>query len=159
MKAYQILPLALIYQAGGKIEGRTRIQKLTFLSSQRLEEEGIDLYDFIPYDYGPFDKQVYDALDFLRAEGFVEQKEIRTYGGDTRYDYMLTEKGYESVQENVPEEETESIGDISPLQRDVRTIFDIAGDVVDEYNDMPISNLLDRVYDEYPEYTSESVLY
>lgn len=155
MKVYQILPLALIYQAGGKIEGRTRIQKLAFLADQQLEDEGIDLYDFIPYDYGPFDQAVYEALDFLEEEKLIEENKTRTYGGDTRYDYVLTEKGFESVEQNVPKD----TGQLSPQERNIQKIFEVAGDVVDEYNDMPISNLLDRVYGEFPEYTSESVLY
>lgn len=65
---------------GEKIEGRTRLQKMVFLFEKEvypkfkqdklITEE--DLPRFIPYDYGPFSKQVYDDLEFLIGLGFVE---------------------------------------------------------------------------------------
>lgn len=160
MQAKRVLPLALLYEAGNKIEGRTRFQKLAFLSDQRLQEEDIDPYDFIAYDYGPFDKDLYKELEWLEEEGLITEKERRTYGGDTRYDYKLTEKGIKSIQHNVPHlDSSDQIGQLSESQKKLKTIFDVAENVVSEYNDMPISNLIKRVYDEYPEYAENSVLY
>jgi len=59
---------------GEPIEGRTRLQKLVFLMQKRLEEAGEDPlqsddYEFIPYDYGPFSKELYDDLDETIARG------------------------------------------------------------------------------------------
>jgi uncharacterized protein YwgA len=80
------LILLLLYAPGKtgeyaeKIEGRTRLQKMVFLfekevypkfkQNKLITEE--DLPRFIPYDYGPFSKQVYDDLEFLIGLGFVE---------------------------------------------------------------------------------------
>ena len=100
MNAKRVLPLALLHAAGGHIKGKTRFQKLAFIAEQRLEKEGISPLDFIPYNYGPFSKDLYDALDYLEEEGLVEVKEKPTYGGDTRYDYDLTAYGRRRNGEN-----------------------------------------------------------
>jgi len=154
MQAQRLLPLSLLYAAGGKIKGKTRFQKLAFLADQELEEHDIDPYDFIPYDYGPFDKSVFESLEFLEDKGLVKCDSTRTYGGDKRYDYRLTQKGHKSYKENLPEATT----DLEEGEEEFRTIHEIAEDIVDEYNDVPISNLLDYVYTEYPEYAENSVL-
>ena len=47
-------------------------------------------FKFEPYDYGPFDKQVYLELNKLRDDGLVEIFEANRYG--TRI-YRLTNEG------------------------------------------------------------------
>lgn len=168
MNAKRVLPLALLHAAGGQIKGKTRFQKLAFISEQRLEEEGISPLDFIPYDYGPFSKELYEALDFLEDEGLVEVKEKPTYGGDVRYDYHLTRYGRRRSNENFPDLDENQDGDTEFIglnnsrtndeQERLETLYKIADDVVSEYNDMPISNLIKEVYDEYPQYAENSVL-
>ncbi|MBO4248397.1 PadR family transcriptional regulator [Halomicrobium sp. IBSBa] len=169
MKAKRVLPLALLYTAGGHIKGRTRFQKLAFLSDQELEDYDIDPYDFIPYDYGPFDDSLYDNLEFLEKKGLIESKEKPTYGGDTRYDYRLTERGKTTFEENMPTDQLEddetAFEDLSEDQNKTLTegerklyqIYQVAEQVVEEYNGYPISNLIDIVYDEYPEYAKNSI--
>ena len=154
MNAKRVLPLALLYAADSyRIRGRTRFQKLAFLAEQRLEDEGISAYDFIPYDYGPFTDDLYIELEFLRDKGLVEESRTRTYGGDERYDYKLTREGRQTFEQNIPEEPS------SPAENRFETLTEVANDVVSEYNSIPISNLLKYVYEEYPEYAENSVLY
>jgi len=167
MKAKRVLPLALLYAAGGHIKGRTRFQKLAFLSDQQLQDYDIDPYDFVPYDYGPFDDSLYDNLEFLEKEGLVESKEKPTYGGDTRYDYRLTEQGKGTFEDNMPADQEEewafeslSTSEKTALpegERKLYQIYEVAEQVVEKYNDYPISNLIDIVYDEYPEYAKNSI--
>ncbi len=160
MNAKEVLPLALLDAAGGRIKGKTRFQKLAFIADQRLEEYDIDPYDFIPYDYGPFSKDLYEVLEHLEEEGLVELDEKPTYGGDTRYDYHLSSYGRRTCDQNFPdlEESEEVIGEISNDEERLRTLYRVASEVVDEYNSMPISNLINEVYEEYPEYAENSVL-
>lgn len=164
MYAKRVLPLALLHAAGGHIEGKTRFQKLTFIADQRLEEIGIDPYEFIPYDYGPFSKDLYEVLEYLEEEGLIEINEKRTYGGDTRYDYHLSSYGRKNCDQNFPDLDDNSTTRIGQRKQkheekeDLWDLYQIATGVVDEYNSMPISNLIDEVYDEYPEYAENSVL-
>lgn len=164
MNAKRVLPLALLHAAGGHIKGKTRFQKLAFIAEQRLEKEGISPLDFIPYNYGPFSKDLYDALDYLEKEGLVEVKDKPTYGGDTRYDYHLTAYGRRKSDQNFPERNGDGkivIGgeiSISDEQQKLHTLYEISDAVVKEYNEMPISNLIDEVYEMHPEYAENSVL-
>jgi uncharacterized protein YwgA len=158
MRADKVLALALLYEAGGKIEGRTRFQKLAFLADQQLDDYHIDPYEFIAYDYGPFDRDLFENLEWLEKEGLVESSESRTFGGDKRYDYRLTRKGKRRFEQNVPTSEDQTLDDLSESQRKLKRIYDVAKEVVEEYNGIPISNLLRRVYDEYPEFAENSVL-
>ncbi len=154
MNAKRVLPLALLYAAEDyRIRGRTRFQKLAFLAEQRLEEEGIGAYDFVPYDYGPFTEDLYEELEYLEGQRLVNESRTRTYGGDERYDYKLTEKGRRTFEQNLPEDPA------SETEQRLQTIVEVANDIVSEYNDVPISNLIDYVYSEYPEYAENSVLY
>jgi len=52
-----------------------------------------DLFNFVAYDYGPFDRRVYDVRDRLTQDGFLE-----VIPG--RYDsYRLSQQGQERVKE------------------------------------------------------------
>lgn len=154
MKANRALPLALLYAAeNNRIRGRTRFQKLAFLAEQRLEEEGISAYDFVAYDYGPFTEELYDALESLQRRGLVDESRRQTYGGDERYDYKLTGKGRRTFEDNATKNPD------STAEVRFQTVAAVAQEVVAAYNDVPISNLIDYVYSEYPEYAENSVLY
>ena len=48
-------------------------------------------FNFEPYDYGPFDKQVYETLESLEGDGLVEIFEANQYGSKT---YRLTNEGH-----------------------------------------------------------------
>lgn len=153
MNAKRVLPLALLYEADDyRIEGRTKFQKLAFLAEERLKDEGIEPYDFVPYDYGPFAEDLLHEIEALEEEGLVEVNKDRTLGGNERYDYELTENGRDTFEANPPEDaDEEAIGRFN-------TIREIAKEIIDEYGDYPVMNLLDYVYDEYEEYATKSVL-
>jgi hypothetical protein len=78
--------------AGG--EGRSfspvQVQKLFFL----LDREATDLiggphFNFSPYDYGPFDREVYGELEKLQLAGWVD-----TSGSSNYRRYMLSPEGF-----------------------------------------------------------------
>lgn len=95
---------------GEDVRGRTRLMKLVFLL---VKEEGFDKIisegaTFKPFRYGPFDVEVYDAIEALKALGIVEETpskrtELQTietfdevYDADTVY--KLTLSGIVKVQ-------------------------------------------------------------
>ncbi len=65
-----------------------QVQKLFFLIDREAASlSGGPYFTFAPYDYGPFDRAVYDELDFLAGIGLV----LITAG---RYrDYALSREG------------------------------------------------------------------
>lgn len=147
MESKTLLPLALLYAADDQqVEGRTRIQKLVFLTQERLGTGESDPFTFIPYDYGPFSTDLLNQLERLEARSFIRIDEERTYGGSKRFTYRLTDAGADYVDRQ-SFDETDS--------RVVRT----ASEVVEEFNDVMLFELLDYVYDRHPKYKERSVLY
>lgn len=68
-----------------------QVQKVFFLIDKRAAE-GVSgpHFRFEPYDYGPFDRAVYKALEDLAGEGLVE---IEGLPHDRGRKYRLTEAG------------------------------------------------------------------
>lgn len=150
MIAKKILPLSLLYEANrNRIHGRTRFQKLVFLAQQRMESEGIQPYDYIAYDYGPFSKELLDALEEFQEEGLIEIEVTQTYDGTDKYIYSLTSQGVENFEENLEE---------SPDSEDLETIRNVSSDMIDRFNKMPISELIDYVYNNHPSFAENSVI-
>ena len=147
----KLLPLALMYANDGEpIEGRTRLQKMVFLMQKELEQRdqsgtvGLE-YDFIPYDYGPFSKELYDDLDAMIEQEFVDDTEEPLRSGKVKYIYEIEDDGEELV-----DSESES-------WEDVDAIMQLAREIKKNYNNMLLSELIEYVYSEYPEYAERSV--
>lgn len=142
----QVVPLALLYAAeDNRISGRTRFQKLVFLTKEELASFDIDLYEFIAYDYGPFSKELLDDLEMFEQKGHVEINENRTFSGNTRYDHKLTESGAQRFEE------------LKQAEPKVQNLYQTAEKKVEEYNSMSLRQLLEYIYDEYDEYKENSV--
>lgn len=146
----KLLPLALMYAGDGEpIEGRTRLQKLVFLMQKRLEEAGEDPlqsddYEFVPYDYGPFSKELYDDLDATIARGMVEGREEDLGEDKVKYDYEIQDQGKQWVGDQLSKEEAQRI-------------LELAEEIKDEYGEVNLSDLIDEVYSRYPKYAENSI--
>jgi uncharacterized protein YwgA len=146
----KMLPMALLDACEGScVEGRTRLQKLVFLMEQELDEvsaASLDSpdYNFIPYDYGPFSKKLYDDLDSLEEAGLIEVEEEPMADGKVKYTYQLTERGQSWVQNQLADSSADKA-------------HSLAEGLAAEYDDMLLSDLIDEVYAEYPEYAKNSV--
>lgn len=147
----QVLPLALLYSADEhKIKGKTRFTKLAFLAEEELATRDVDLdekitYEFYPYDYGPFSKQLLEDLEMFDQKGVIDISEQETFRS-TRYDFELQPAAVEAF---------EQVKDSSK----VKPIHEVAKEVVDEFSSWGIRSLLDYVYEEYPKYQQNSVYY
>jgi uncharacterized protein YwgA len=140
-----LVPLALLDAMGGEIEGKTRLQKLAFL----LDEEGLgekfDAYSYRKYDYGPFSKALLEDVEALEDKGLVKILRRQTVAGNKRYDYRLEDAGEEAVS------------DLSNRTEDISEVFEAARSITSEYGDLPLRDLIERVYEKHPEYTKNSV--
>jgi len=153
----QLLPLALMYAHHEEpIEGRTRLQKMIFLLQKKFEEDdgGLpisDRYNFTAYDYGPFSQPLYADLDELRAEGSDKNKLVversDTFDrGKVKYRYELTPAGTAFIEDE--------LADDAKFQEILRR----AEEIKEEFNHLSLSQVIERVYSEYPEYAENSVL-
>lgn len=91
--------LTLIWKADGEIKGRTRLMKLAFLLDRYLEKrDQPSPFEFEAYKYGPFDKQVIDAVENLKEKNLIDENQVQTDEG-TVYAYSLSNEGPDVARE------------------------------------------------------------
>jgi uncharacterized protein len=72
MTRRQEIVLAALAPARGAGHSPVQVQKLLFLLDREIPDMiGGPYFNFMPYNYGPFDKSVYDELEALAADNFV----------------------------------------------------------------------------------------
>ena len=136
-----------LYLSGGRVRGRTKLQKLAFLVWRRLKEhidrlppdlQRLACLDFKPAYYGPYAPQLTrDAVEYGEERGLIET--IRPV--DKPYEYILAKRGEERARSLFLKMKALNIdpnGDIRALA------------------ELPLSSLLRLVYETYPEYTVKS---
>ncbi len=147
----RLIPLILAYVGDEEpIDGRTRLQKMVFVVQQELAESGElnehQRYEFFPYDYGPFSKELAESIDHMIEEGLIDEDEVEyDDDGNVKYFYELQPDGQELVEQELGSPEIQNI---------VRK----AGDIKRRFNeDLSLPEVIDDVYAEYPEYAENSV--
>lgn len=123
------------------IEGKTRLVKGLFLVDRMFKEkygEGTG-FEFEAYKYGPFDSDIYDELDALRADELVE---IQSTGKYQANNIVLTSDGIEKAEEAFEE--------LTEEQQELLSW--IKGKHVQQ----PVDQLLSFVYNEYPDMADET---
>lgn len=148
MQNPKLLPLAILYADGeDAVEGITRFQKLVFMAQRKTDELDVDEYEFEPHDYGPFSKGLYDDIDELDEKDYIDCQTERTPSGSVKYTYELNEKGEEFLKFIYGVRQ-----DSGEIQ--VRELEDLK----QQYNDMPLLEFIQEVYDEFPEMAVNSKL-
>jgi len=139
------LLLLLDADNGAPVQGHTRLVKLAFLVQKKVIEGlkvGVteESYKFRPWHYGPYTEEVYDDLTALQLLDLVN-----VMGEDPdRQTFTITTKGREAVRRLADEARISAI-----LMEEIRRIKVT-------YGRIPLQQLMDRVYHEYPEYTEKS---
>jgi hypothetical protein len=130
--------LLAISFAGGRGLSPVQLQKSLFLLGKELPAEvGDGFYDFIPYNYGPFDRAVYVDANKLSEDGLVNIAER------SLKEYSPTPLGLQcaSLLE----------GAASPRARAYLQ------QIVKWTQSLSFSQLVRAIYDRYPEYRQNSV--
>lgn len=101
-------------------------------------------YDFVPYKYGPFAKELYDDLETLEAAGLVKSEHSPKSKGALR--------GKTEIY--LVQSQTAAIHDLGDnLPSEARQAADA---VIGQYGNLSQKQLLDLVYQRYPEYAINS---
>ena len=75
MDKKQVTLLNALQSAGSEGLTPVQIQKVMFLYGESLEaKEKADFYNFVPYNYGPFDKTIYSDLEKLVGQNMLKKK-------------------------------------------------------------------------------------
>ena len=134
------LLLALSHRDGEPMSP-VQVQKTMFLMSEEARERvGDPFYRFTPYDYGPFDSDIYADLEAMEADGWVSinQSPHRRWSA-----YSITPKGIER---------TEALGEEADS-----VCLTFLGTVVDWVCAQSFSSLVRAIYEQYPAYKENSV--
>jgi len=117
------LILMLLKKWGGKIEGKTNLQKQIYFISLLLDKD----LGYKPHYYGPYSTEVENSLNELIGAGFVNvTKDIygidMTHGFESkRYDFSLTESG-KNFSNTLAEEHCEEYNRIKEFVGNLKTI-------------------------------------
>ena len=122
------------------IEGKTRLQKELFLSQKNLKDHRVEKpYSFRPYHYGPYCKDIYSDIDWLKDEGIiVEKQQTDAYGGVLRI-FSLTKSGINEVKE--------LLGDSEIFKQ-----YEMIREVKKAYNSMSVVKLVEYTHNAYSDY-------
>jgi uncharacterized protein YwgA len=154
------------------IDGKMRLQKLLFLLAQHLRPAVASRFE--AHNFGPFDEAVSVDLQFLAGEGLIEpaagasEIEILQPGSDrgerilewirSRTDtggerklesYRLTQRGLQWVERFFASDEFGSADAKRQLATEAARMKHL-------YGRMPLEELVEYVYEEYPEFTARS---
>ncbi len=125
--------------ANGAIYTPVQVQKMFFLLDKNITNKiGGPFFDFQPYNYGPFDKGVYQVLEQLQKEGLVDI--------DFQYNwhvYKLTVEGQEEAESHLME-----------LPKNIRDYIYIISEYV---RSLSFTQLVKAIYQAYPEMRQNSV--
>ncbi len=130
----------MLYRMNGEVRGRTRFQKLVFLTKEKLKEENRDIdIRFSKLFYGPFSRDLNDTLKAQTEEGTVEERiEESSFG--LVYIYNLTEIGKNLVEDSLCK---------GLIEQEVKKKIEA---VANEFGDKPLDELISVVYRKYPQF-------
>ena len=73
------------------IYGKTFIQKLFYIIKRQIK--GLDIFEYYPYNYGPFSKELNQAINDLIEEGYIQEKRKGKY-----FLYQITDDGMKAAK-------------------------------------------------------------
>ena len=137
-------PLLTLYVVD-EIRGKTKLQKLVFLLDKELNIVKDQGYNFIPYKYGPFSKELIEDIEILILLGLVEREEgevIEVNGEEVTITvYKLTDRGKSiagQIYNKLTDEEKRRINKLK------------------EFNTGSARSLTEYVHRKYPEYVAQT---
>lgn len=151
------------------LSGITRLEKLVYLLENETDFEGVGrFFPFYAHNFGPFSKEVYEAVDFLEGCNLLEVRE-KSYGSpyaaaDEAGLSFAIDDGDER-QAEVKEKEFRLTGDgriVAEKMRDAvhskrpRDIEQL-DEIVLKYGTWPLRQIIRYVYRRFPDMTVNSI--
>ena len=133
--------LAAMAASEGEVHTPVQIQKLLFLLDRKIPDRiGGPLFNFVAYDYGPFDKEIYTLLDRLSRSGLVD---VISERGIPWRKYRLTPAGQRQGECTLKGLEEEIAAYIRRLSEFVRSLSftDLLSTIYKAFPDMSINSV------------------
>ncbi|ANR90132.1 hypothetical protein O972_07370 [Mycobacterium avium subsp. avium 10-9275] len=145
-----------VASAVNRVNGITRLEKLLFLVQQETDIPNVvskDRLQFVAYDYGPFSKDVYQAVELLEeAELVIEERVVdgRTIDSMEDVDVTGAVEGDEYVERQfLLTEKGAAVARL--LGRHHPDVVSALSAIKDQYAARPLSSLIRHVYRTYPD--------
>lgn len=129
--------ILFVFDSMEEIFGKTFIQKLFFVM-EKEKQISLNLFQYAPYNYGPFSKELSEAINELIEEGLIKETKIEDY-----YLYQITEKGKAEARSQ----------DTIPLNKQK-----VINQICQYVKKFKIKDLIRHIYQKYPETTVNSLL-
>jgi uncharacterized protein len=145
-------------EAHGELNGATRLEKLLFLADKEAEIGKLvpNPFSFKPYDYGPYSKDIYEAIDLLEEARLLEEERvIEGMSIDELEEFTTGVEEREGVERRFR---------LTPEGRDVAALLakqfpDVArrlATIKQRYGALPLRRLIRYVYTQYPAFAEAS---
>jgi hypothetical protein len=167
--------ILMVIEANERLHGRaflsgiTRLEKLVYLLEQETDFEGVGrFFPFFAHNFGPFSKEVYEAVDFLVGCDLLEVRE-KAYGSayasadeaglaeaiadDEAGDVEVKEKEFKLTDQGrtVARKMREAVARRRPSD------VDELDTIVLRYGAWPLRQIIRYVYRRYPKMTVNSI--
>lgn len=140
MKGRKQWPLLALFFAKQKGLTPAQLQKTAFLLQKAFPQAKDLSYDFQPYNYGPFDADVYHDVEFLADNGLTE---IRSSNGHTWNTYHIAAKGNEIAE--------------AAMKNMDKKVLTYLADLVTWIQSVSFQELIGSIYKKYPEFKANSI--
>ena len=130
-----LIPL-LLSNILGRVEGKTRFQKLIYLIQDEAAARNIEGSSFT-YElchYGPFSAELSSVLEDLHNNGFLKEEIEVTPAGYERFVYSITGKGRRLLERSKKK---------ALLSK---RLTQIVSNIAHEYGDFPLNELVNEAY-------------
>lgn len=142
-----------VAKAKDRLSGITRLEKLLYLTDKETGAFSSvkDAFEFEPYDYGPFSKAVYEAVELLEQAGLLtDQRKVEEQALDEMEELAAVNTDREGVERQF--ELTENgLAVAGLLARENPAVAGELSKIKDKYAGMPLRRLIQYVYTRYPE--------
>lgn len=143
-----------------RVNGITRLEKLLFLADQEspLPGQVEEAFRFKAYNYGPYSKQVYEAVDLLEEAQLIrEEKALEGKPLDAMEGAELDLEEVEGVERRFfLTHEGQAVADL--LSRSNPAMWELISSTKKKYGSMPLRRLIQYVYRRYPKYAEASLI-
>jgi len=156
-----ILLLIAAPDPNGEVEGRlfgiTRLEKLLFIAEREglLLEPVPDRFTFSAYHYGPYSKDVYEAVDLLEEIGLLREERVAMSGLDEMEELETDVAQGEGVERRFFLTLT-GAAVAGAVSRSHPKVADALAQVRQKYGSLPLNQLLAHVYRTYPDMVGRS---
>ena len=148
-------------QAQDRINGVTRLEKLLFLLNQECKQARFvdEPFKFVPYHYGPYSKEVYEAVELLEEAGLLtEHRQLTEFDLDRAEELLYSDTATEISYERQFILTVDGKEIASYLAKSYQHLHKQIASLKDQYAGLILEELVYRVYHKYPEFTTRSTI-